>query len=93
MLIYRAIPLIGYVFYSLLSYLNSSNSDTLEIYLSLNNSSTTIIIGAIYLFFYISIWIYPEKAKSILYKFSNKYPRVKGASKYYLPMFGSVART
>ena len=29
----------------------------------------------------IATWIYPEKVKSILYGFSNKFPKAKGASK------------
>ena len=73
MLIYNAIPVITYLLAFLLTHYNWLNFP--------KSFSSIISVGVIHLLLYISAWIYPEKVKSILYRFSNKFKKAKSASK------------
>ena len=44
-------------------------------------AALVFIVFFVHSMVYILIWDFPEKAKSILYRFSNKFPKAKGTSK------------
>ena len=60
---------------SLITLLDNNGVNNCAIY------CTALSFILIHVLGYIVTWVYPEEAKSILYGFSNKFPKAKGASK------------